>query len=142
MRPYRSLRALLVDVPPAHGRLIVRAMEEAGWRLRIEHADGAEQLEAALRGRGWGAVAYSGDGPQAAPARKALALVRLADPHLPFLAVSPFVHAGDLATVVRGLDADVGVEPDSARLPDALSRAIEATRLRRRVGGAHRLLLA
>src|SRR3954454_10981460 len=142
MRPYRSLRALLVDVPPAHGRLIVRAMEEAGWRLRIEHADGAEQLEAALRGRGWGAVLYSGEGPQAVPARKALELVRLADPHLPFLAVSPYVHAGDLAAMVRGLDGAAAVVPDPAQLPRALSRALDATRLRRRVGGAHRFLLA
>ncbi len=142
MRPYRSLRALLVDVPPAHGRLIVRAMEEAGWRLRTEHADGTEQLETALRGRGWGAVLYSGEGPQAVPARKALELVRLADPHLPFLAVSPFVHAGDLAAMVRGLDGAAAVVPDPAQLPRALQRALDSTRLRRRVGGAHRLLLA
>jgi EAL domain-containing protein (putative c-di-GMP-specific phosphodiesterase class I) len=142
MRPYRSLRALLVDVPPAHGRIIARAMEEAGWRLRIEHADGNGELVAALRRRGWGAVLYGGDGPQAVPARKALELVRLADPHLPFLAVSPFVHAGDLAAMVRGLDGAAAVVPDPAQLPRALARALDATRLRRRVGGAHRFLLA
>jgi EAL domain-containing protein (putative c-di-GMP-specific phosphodiesterase class I) len=142
MRPYRSLRALLVDVPPAHGRLIVRAMEEAGWRLRTEHADGTDQLTAALRRRDWGAVLYSGDGPQAVPARKALELVRLADPHLPFLAVSPFVHAGDLAAMVRGLDGAAAVVPDPAQLPRALTRALDKTRLRRRVGGAHRFLAA
>jgi EAL domain-containing protein (putative c-di-GMP-specific phosphodiesterase class I)/PAS domain-containing protein len=142
VRPYRSLRALLVDVPPAHGRIIVRAMEEAGWRLRIEHADGTDQLTAALQRRGWGAVLYGGDGPRAVPARKALALVRLADPHLPFLAVSPYVHAGDLAAVVRGLDGAAAVVPDPAELPRALRRALDSTRLRRRVGGAHRFLLA
>src|SRR3954447_2555688 len=142
MRPYRSLRALLVDVPPAHGRLIVRAMEEAGWRLRTEHADGADALVAALRGRGGGAVLYGRGGPQAVPARKALELVRLADPHLPFLAVSPFVHAGDLAAMVRGLDGAAAVVPAPAQLPRALQRALDATRLRRRVGGAHRFLLA
>ena len=117
-------------------------MEEAGWRLRIEHADGADALVAALQRRGWGAVLYGGDGPNAVPARKALALVRLADPHLPFLAVSPFVHAGDLKAIVRGLDGDVAVVPDPAQLPRALTRALDATRLRRRVGGAHRFLLA
>jgi EAL domain-containing protein (putative c-di-GMP-specific phosphodiesterase class I) len=142
MRPHRSLRALLVDVPPAHGRIIARAMEDAGWRLRIEHADGADALVAALARRGWGAVLYGGDGTRAVPARKALELVRLADPHLPFLAVSPFVHAGDLAAMVRGLDGAAAVVPDPAQLPRALSRALEATRLRRRVGGAHRFLLA
>src|SRR4051812_29197991 len=142
MRPFRSLHALLVDVPPAHGRLLVRAMEEAGWRVRTEHADGAEQLVAALRQRDWDAVLYSGEGPQAVPARKALELVRLADPHLPFLAVSPYVHAGDLAAMVRGLDGAAAVVPDPAQLPRALSRVLDKTRLRRRVGGAHRFLLA
>jgi EAL domain-containing protein (putative c-di-GMP-specific phosphodiesterase class I)/PAS domain-containing protein len=142
MRPYRSLRALLVDVPPAYGRILVRALEEAGWRLRFEHADGTDELTAALQRRGWGAVLYGGDGPRAVPARKALALARLADPHLPFLAVSPYVHAGDLAAVVRGLDGAAAVVPDPAELPRALRRALESTRLRRRVGGAHRFLLA
>src|SRR3954466_8625845 len=135
MRPFRSLHALLVDVPPAHGRLIVRAMEEAGWRVRTEHADGAEQLAAALRRRGWGAVLYSGEGPQAVPARKALELVRLADPYLPFLAVSPYVHAGDLAAMVRGLDSAAAVVPDTGWLPRALPRAPDPTRLRRTGGG-------
>src|SRR4051794_4872269 len=107
-----------------------------------EHAEGADGLTAALQHRGWNAVLYGGDGSGAVPARKALALVRLADPHLPFLAVSPYVHAGDLAAVVRGLDADVAVVPDPARLPAALARAMDATKLRRRVGGAHRLLTA
>jgi EAL domain-containing protein (putative c-di-GMP-specific phosphodiesterase class I)/PAS domain-containing protein len=133
---------LLVDVPIPHGRTIALAMEEAGWRLRVEHADGTDGLVASLQRRGWGAVLYGGDGPSPVPARKALALVRLADPHLPFLAVSPFVHAGDLKTVVRGLDSDVAVVPDPAELPRALTRALDATRLRRRVGGAHRFLLA
>jgi EAL domain-containing protein (putative c-di-GMP-specific phosphodiesterase class I)/PAS domain-containing protein len=142
VRPHRSLLALLVDVPPAHARIIVRAMEEAGWRLRVQHADGSEQLTAALHRRGWGAVLYGGDGPAPVPARKALALVRLADPHLPFLAVSPFVRAGDLSAVIRGLDGAAAVIPDPAQLPRALARALDATRLRRRVGGAHRLLLA
>ena len=120
----------------------MRAMEEAGWRLRAEHADGADELTAALQRRGWGAVLYGGDGPRAVPARKALALVRLADPHVPFLAVSPYVHAGDLAAVVRGLDGAAAVVPDPAELPRALRRALDSTRLRRRVGGAHRFLLA
>src|SRR4051812_34295735 len=109
MRPYRSLRALLVDVPPAHGRLIVKAMEEAGWRARTAHADGAEQLVAALRPRAWDAPPYRGGGPEAVPAPKALGLGRLAAPPLPFLAVPPYVHAGDLAAMVRGLDGAAAV---------------------------------
>ena len=143
MRPFRSLRALLVDVPPAHGRVIVRAMEEAG----LAAADRARRRRRRAGGRAARAAAgarcsTAATGPQAVPARKALELVRLADPHLPFLAVSPFVHAGDLAAMVRGLDGAAAVVPDPAQLPRALSRALDATRLRRRVGGAHRFLLA
>jgi GAF domain-containing protein len=142
VKPHRSLRALLVDVPPAHARLLERSLAEAGWGMDGEHADGADRLTTALQRRDWDAVLYAGDGPGAVPARKALALVRLADPHMPFLAVSPWVRAGDLAAVIRGLDADVPVVPDPAQLPAALTRALDASRLRRRVGGAHRLLLA
>jgi PAS domain-containing protein len=123
VKPHRSLRALLVDVPPAHGRLLERTLAEAGWQMDGEHAEGADRLTTALQRRDWDAVLYAGDGPGAVPARKALALVRLADPHLPFLAVSPWVR-------------------DPAQLPAALARALDASRLRRRVGGAHRLLLA
>src|SRR4051812_33506541 len=132
----------MVDVPPAYAALLVSRLAEEGWKVDTEHADGADELSAALHRRGWGAVLYGGDGAQAVPARKALALVRLADPHLPFLAVSPYVHAGDLAAMVRGLDGAAAVVPDPAQLPRALSRALDATRLRRRVGGAHRFLLA
>jgi EAL domain-containing protein (putative c-di-GMP-specific phosphodiesterase class I) len=142
VRPHRSLRALLLDVPGAHARIIVRALEDAGWRVRAEHARGADELAEALQRRNWGAVLYGGDGPNQVPGRKALALVRLADPHLPFLAVSPFVQAGDLASMIRGLDGAAAVVADPAQLPAALIRALDATRLRRRVGGAHRLLLA
>ena len=142
MKPHRSLRALLVDVPPAHGRLLERTLAESGWHMEAEHAEGADGLTTALQRRDWDAVLYAGDGPGAVPARKALALVRLADPHLPFLAVSPWVRAGDLAAVIRGLDSDVPVGPRSAQLAAALARALDAARLRRRVGGAHRLLLA
>ena len=55
---------------------------------------GAEALSAALQRRGWDAVLYGGDGPLAVPSRKALELVRLADPHLPFIAVSPHMRPG------------------------------------------------
>src|SRR4051794_7057720 len=99
MSTHRSLRALLVDVPPGHGRAIVRALEDAGWTVEAEHADGAAALGEALHRRGWQVVLYGGDGEGAVPARKALALARLADPHLPFLAVSPDARAGDLSAV-------------------------------------------
>ena len=129
--------------PPAHGRMI--AARDGGGRLAPAHRARRRRRRAwwrALQRRGWGAVLYGGDGPQPVPARKALELVRLADPHLPFLAVSPFVHAGDLKAVIRGLDGAAAVVPDPAQLPRALTRALDATRLRRRVGGAHRFLLA
>jgi len=139
---HRSLRALLVDVPPGHGRAICHALEEAGWHVDAEHADGAAALGDALQRRGWQVVLYGGDGREAVPARKALALVRLADPHLPFLAVSPHARAGDLSAVVRGLDGAAAVVADPADLPRALRKTLDTVRFKRRVGGAHKLLLA
>src|SRR4051812_29656200 len=132
----------MVDVPPSHAALLSAALGDAGWKVEPEHADGAEALSAALHRRGWNAVLYGGDGPGAVPARKALALVRLADPHLPFVAVSPFVRPGDLSSVIRGLDDAAMVVSEPAQLARVLTRELDAARLRRRVGSAHHLLVA
>jgi PAS domain S-box-containing protein len=132
----------MVDVPAAYGSLLASRLAEEGWKVDIEHADGADALSAALHRRGWNAVLYGGEQPGSVPARKALALVRLADPHLPFLAVSPNVRRGDLASLIRGLDDAVLVVSDPAQLSGALTKELDAARLRRRVGSAHHLLMA
>ena len=96
---------LLVDVPAGHAALLQRALTDAGWTVRAVPVQGAEALSAALQRRGWQAVLFGGDGPDAVPSQKALALVRLADPHLPFIAISPHLRPGDLSAVLRGLPA-------------------------------------
>lgn len=132
----------MVDVPESYAALLATHMAEAGWRMDREHADGAEALSAALARRGWNAVLYGGDEPGAVPARKALALTRLADPHLPFVAVSPNVRRGDLSSIVRGLDDAAMVISEPRELAPRLVKELDAARLRRRVGSAHHLLLA
>jgi PAS domain S-box-containing protein len=132
----------MVDVPAGHAGVLLGHLADAGWTVDPEHADGTDQLSAALHRRGWDAVLYGGEGPGAVPARKALALVRLADPHLPFVAVSPFMRAGALSSVIRGLDDAAIVVSEPARLAAALTRELDAARLRRRVGSAHHLLFA
>ena len=130
----------MVDVPSAYAALLAGRLTEEGWKVETEHADGADELSAALHRRGWNAVLYGGDQPGGVPARKALALVRLADPHLPFLAVSPNVRRGDLSSLIRGLDDAVLVVSDPAQLSGALTKELDAARLRARVGSAHHLL--
>ena len=132
----------MVDVPESYAALLVTHMAEAGWQMEREHADGADQLSAALARRGWNAILYGGDEPGAVPARKALALTRLADPHLPFVAVSPNVRRGDLSSIVRGLDGAAMVISHPRELAPRLTKELDAARLRRRVGSAHHLLLA
>jgi PAS domain S-box-containing protein len=132
----------MVDVPTAYASLLASRLAEEGWKVDVEHADGADALSAALHRRGWNAVLYGGEQPGSVPARKALALVRLADPHLPFLAVSPNVRRGDLSSLIRGLDDAVLVVSDPAQLSGALTKELDAARLRRRVGSAHHLLMA
>ena len=78
----------------------------------------------------------------AVPSRKALELVRLADPHLPFIAVSPHLRRGNLSAVLRGVPDGVPSVPDLSELHNVLTRELEQARMRRRVGGAHRLLAA
>src|SRR3954451_17326645 len=132
----------MVDVPSAYAGLLMGRLAEDGWKVETEHADGAEALSAALHRRGWNVVLYGGEQPGSVPARKALALVRLADPHLPFLAVSPNVRRGELSSLIRGLDDAVLVVSDPAQLSGALTKELDAARLRRRVGSAHHLLIA
>src|SRR6185503_163311 len=71
-----------------------------------------------------------------------LALTRLTDPHLPFVAVSPNVRRGDLSSIIRGLDDAAMVISDPRELAPRLTKELDAARLRRRVGSAHHLLLA
>jgi PAS domain-containing protein len=137
---HRSISALLVDVPAGHAAQLSRVLDDAGWTARAVPVQGTEALSAALQRRGWDAVLYGGDGPLAVPSRKALEMVRLADPHLPFLAVSPRMRPGELSAILRGLPAAVPTVPDIAQLPAVLTRELEQARMRRRVGGAHRLL--
>ena len=132
----------MVDVPESYAALLVTHMAEAGWQMDREHADGADELSTALARRGWNAVLYGGDEPGAVPARKALALTRLADPHLPFVAVSPNVRRGDLSSIIRGLDDAAMVISHPRELAPRLTKELDAARLRRRVGSAHHLLLA
>ncbi|HET8950657.1 MAG TPA: GAF domain-containing protein [Solirubrobacteraceae bacterium] len=129
-------------MPESYAALLATHMAEAGWQMDSEHADGADELSAALARRGWNAVLYGGDDPGAVPARKALALTRLADPHLPFVAVSPNVRRGDLSSIVRGLDDAAMVISNPKELAPRLARELDAARLRRRVGSAHHVLLA
>lgn len=83
----RTLSALLVDVPAGRAAQLSTVLEDAGWTVRAVPVQGGEALSSALGRRSWDAVLYGGDGPLAVPSRKALALVRLADPHLPLIAV-------------------------------------------------------
>lgn len=132
----------MVDVPASYGGLLASHLKEDGWSVEREHADGADALSVALQRGGFNAVLYGGDGPGAVPARKALALVRLADPHLPFVVVSPNIRRGSLSSVVRGPDDAARVVSDPDLLSATLTKELEATRLRRRVGNVHHLLLA
>jgi PAS domain S-box-containing protein len=129
-----------VDVPASQAAQLERVLEEAGWQVRSVAVSGTEGLTAALQRRGWQVVLYGGEGRDAVPSSKALALVKLADPHLPFIAISPRVRPGDLAALIRGLPPSVPTVSDPAKLPSVLTREIEQARMRRRVGGAHKLL--
>jgi PAS domain S-box-containing protein len=129
-----------VDVPTSQAALLERVLTEAGWQVRSVAVSGTEGLTGALQRRGWQVVLYGGEGREAVPSSKALALVKLADPHLPFIAVSPRVRPGDLAALIRGLPPSVPTVSDPSKLPDVLTREIEQARMRRRVGGAHKLL--
>jgi diguanylate cyclase (GGDEF)-like protein/PAS domain S-box-containing protein len=141
--PLASLRPLLVDVGQARQGEIAEALAAAGWSVRAEAVAGTDALVAALARRGWDVVIYGGEGDGAVPGRKASALVRMADPQLPFVAAVPSVHRGDLSAFVQGFGPDAVIAPDPAALPEVLDRLLAERRdALPDAGGAHKLLLA
>jgi diguanylate cyclase (GGDEF)-like protein/PAS domain S-box-containing protein len=141
--PSRTLRALLVDVGPTRRGEIAAALQDAGWSLHAEPASGTDELTAALARRGWDVVIYGGEGDEPVPARKAMALVRMSDPQLAFVAAVPSVRPGDLSAFVQGFGPEAIIVPDPARLPEVLEHALAAAHdARPDADSAHRLLLA
>ena len=139
----RSLRALLVDVGAARGDEIAASLTAAGWSLHAESVRGTDALSAALARRGWDVVIYGGEGEDRVPARKAMALVRMADPQLTFVAAVASVRPGDLSAFVQGFGPEAIFAPDPARLPEVLEPVLAAAEeARPDADGAHRLLLA
>src|SRR5829696_8224330 len=134
MEPVRALRVLLADVPEPDAIEIADALETAGWTVHARPTTGGDGLEAALL--------FRGEGDAAVPARKALALVRLADPHLPFIAITRSVRRHDLAAVVKGLEQGIAVAVGPGEVAETLQRELDGARRRRAEGRAHRLLLA
>jgi diguanylate cyclase (GGDEF)-like protein/PAS domain S-box-containing protein len=134
---HRSLKAMLVDVAPARRSEIVGALTRAGWSVDADPVDGPAALSAALTRRGWDVVIYGGEGEHAVPARKAKALVAMADSQLPFVAAVPSVRPGDLSAFVQGLEPDAIVARDAAGVSEVLQGIVTDSR-----PDAHRLLLA
>ena len=138
-----TLKALFADVGVVRRARIVEALKEAGWSVHAEAADGAEALIAALARRGWDVVIYAGEGAAPVPARKAIALVRTADPQLPFAVSMASVRPGDLSAFVQGFGPEAIVAPDPAHLPELLAPVLEAAHdARPDADAAHRMLLA
>jgi diguanylate cyclase (GGDEF)-like protein/PAS domain S-box-containing protein len=139
----RSLRALLVDVGPTRRGEMTAALEGAGWSLHAEAVEGTDALSAALTRRGWDVVIYGGEGAEPVPARKAMALVRVSDPQLAFVAAVPSVRPGDLSAFVQGFGPDAIIAPDPSRLSGVLEEVLAAAHdARPDADSAHRLLLA
>ena len=142
VEPSAHSESCSADVPEPDAAAISHALEAAGWSVHGRRTTGSDGLEAALLDRGWDAVLFGGEGDAAVPARKALALVRLADPHLPFVAITRSVRRHDLAAVVKGLEAGIAVAVGPGEVAETLQRELESARRRRAEGKAHRLLLA
>ncbi len=135
------LKLLLVDVPPPSAAACLAALDEAGGAVHAETADDPVAVEAALLRRAWDAVLHGGDEATRVPATKALALVRLADAHLPVVSIDRPLSLADLSAVA-GASPDLAVTAP-AQLPQRLARELENAGRRRRGGeGARRLLAA
>ncbi len=139
MEPRRRL--LFAGVPPARAAACLRALDAAGWSVQAESADGPDELAAALRRPGWDAVIHAAELPGALPAAKALAIVRLADAHLPVVSIDTVERADEIGTAVRGaMSGLVTAVPE--HLAWVLERELDIAARGRGSGTAHRLLAA
>jgi diguanylate cyclase (GGDEF)-like protein/PAS domain S-box-containing protein len=122
----RPLKALLVDASQARAGVLRSALEREFTPMTLECVTGPDGLAGGLMRRGWDVVLYSGEGPEAVPPRKARALVRLCDPNLPFVSVSPSIRPDDLLALVKGFDGDVPQVADPSRVADTVRAQLEA----------------
>ena len=114
-----------------------RARRAPAGRVHADHVAGTDALSAALTRRGWDVVIYGGEGEDPVPARKAKALVRMADPSC---RSSPPCRRCDRATcrrTSRALSPTRSSRPTPARCPRCWSGSSSDAR-----PDAHRLLLA
>src|SRR4051812_49103938 len=121
MEPQRSLRVVLADVPEPDAAAIARALAPRLVRARAPHDERRRPRGSAARPE-LGRRALRRWGRDRRARGKALALVRLADPHLPFVAITRSVRRHDLAAVVKGLEQAIAVAVGPGEVAETLQR--------------------
>ncbi|HEV8238244.1 MAG TPA: PAS domain S-box protein [Thermoanaerobaculia bacterium] len=128
-----TLRVLLVEDSETDAKLVIHTLRAAGYDLESERVEEAEALIAALHRGVWDVVISDWTLPQFG-ARDALAIVRAADPDMPFIIVSGTAGEDQAVAAMHAGAQDYIFKGNLARLVPAIERELRESQLR----AAHR----
>jgi two-component system, cell cycle sensor histidine kinase and response regulator CckA len=126
----KLLNLLQVEDSESDAALLVRLIEHAGYDVRAERVETAEQMREALSGRTWDAIIADYHLPRFdAPA--ALAVLRESGRDVPFIVVSGAVGEDRAVVTMKAGAHDYLMKNNLLRLVPALEREIQEAEVRR-----------
>jgi diguanylate cyclase (GGDEF)-like protein/PAS domain S-box-containing protein len=124
-----QLRLLLIDESPETEQSLLQALQRAGIEASVRRVDSEPELRAALPQQCWDAVICDFQQPGIA-GLDALAMVRGADPDMPFILLSAPVSAESAVAAIKAGASDLIGKRTLAQLAPALQRALNETQVR------------
>ncbi|MFA5191707.1 MAG: PAS domain S-box protein [Verrucomicrobiia bacterium] len=126
----KSLSLLMIEDSESDADLVVRALHKAGYEVRSERVEDADEMRTALARQSWDVIICDYSLPRFdAPA--ALALLQQAELDIPFLIVSGAIGEDTAVTMMKAGAHDYLMKGNMARLVPAVEREIREAQMRR-----------
>jgi DNA-binding NtrC family response regulator len=125
----RPLKLVIIEDSPDDTELLLRELKASGFEPEHERVEEAGSLIAALARRSWDLVISDWSMPRLR-GRDALAIVRAAQPDLPFIIVSGTVGEHNAVEAMRAGAQDYVLKGNLSRLPPAVERELRESEVR------------
>jgi PAS domain S-box-containing protein len=125
----RPLKVVIIEDSPDDTELLVRELMASGFEPEHERVEEAGPLIAALARHSWDLVISDWSMPRLR-GRDALAIVRAAQPDLPFIIVSGTVGEHNAVEAMRAGAQDYVLKGNLSRLPPAVERELRESEVR------------
>jgi len=126
----QSLRLLQVEDSAGDAALIARLLEKAGWAVRAERVETADEMKAALARETWDLVIADFTLPSF-DAPRALELLKETGLDIPFIVVSGMIGEEIAVRMMKAGAADYLLKDALARLAPAVERELREAAIRR-----------